>query len=644
MSLAYGILESETRLHRDFSLAVVGEAPCGYPLDETADPFCETSFHPDYTHRREVFLQRCREQPAPRNFKAPFYELARLEAGGQPHVGIFLGACDYINRRKDCSDFVLHSLLRLLYQYPGRAEIPSEVYTQVRRTVLDFKYWPDEPGVDSLCTWTENHQILYASAGLLAGMLYPHETFSNSGRTGSELAGQARARVLRWLDLREKTGFSEWFSHVYYDEDLTALLSLLDFCAEGSIRERVEALILSVLADIARHSFRGVFGSSHGRSYEDGKKHAGREATGDTAKLLFGRGCFSRADNMSSVCFVLSPRFHLPDWLYRLGNDDGTPEIEIRRKMGIRLAECERWGLRPDNPEDGMALLSLEAYAHPRTIEQTMRLFDDWRWWENGYFAPFARRRKLINLARRLRVLPLLARLAEKDLCRNTREEVDLYTYRTPDYMLSCAQDYRPGYGGDQQSIWQATLGPEAVCFTTHPPRREGDSPNYWTGSGTLPRAVQVKSALICIYNFNTAPGLYVTNRLEYTHAWLPKQAFDQTEQRGGWIFVRRGTGYLAITARNGMHWQAETGTGEADEVISPGKRNVWICQMGREAVDGSFGAFIECILAARLTYRGLKVEYHAPGVGELRVGWTGPLRLDGKVLPLHDYPRSNLP
>ena len=28
-----------------------------------------------------------------------------------------------------------------------------------------------------------------------------------------------------WLDLRFHTGFSEWLSHVYYDEDLTALLA-----------------------------------------------------------------------------------------------------------------------------------------------------------------------------------------------------------------------------------------------------------------------------------------------------------------------------------------------------------------------------------------------------------------------------------
>ncbi len=89
-----------------------------------------------------------------------------------------------------------------------------------RATVLGFKYWPDEPGVDSLCTWTENHYILYSSAAYLAGQLYPDQTFSNAGQMGNDKMVINRPRILRWLDLRYHTGFSEWLSHVYYDEDL----------------------------------------------------------------------------------------------------------------------------------------------------------------------------------------------------------------------------------------------------------------------------------------------------------------------------------------------------------------------------------------------------------------------------------------
>ncbi len=77
-----------------------------------------------------------------------------------------------------------------------------------------------------MCSWTENHYILFSSAAYLAGQLFPGELFSNSGEAGFQKMDKNRPRILRWLDLRFRTGFSEWLSHVYYDEDLTALLAV----------------------------------------------------------------------------------------------------------------------------------------------------------------------------------------------------------------------------------------------------------------------------------------------------------------------------------------------------------------------------------------------------------------------------------
>ena len=54
-------------------------------------------------------------------------------------------------------------------------------------------------------------------------------------------------------------------------------------------------------------------------------------------------------------------------------------------------------------------------------------------------------------------------------------KEVNTYTYRTADYMLSSAQDYRKGSRGNQYHAWQATFDANAQVFTTHPavPPRE---------------------------------------------------------------------------------------------------------------------------------------------------------------------------
>lgn len=626
----------------DYSFPVCISPPPGYPTEPAPDAYAIEPFAPDYTARRQVFLDHVLRNPAPANLKAPYYEVGRLAAGGRPHEGIFCAALDYIDERKDCADFVLHALLRLLYQFANRLD--TSLLDRAQRTVLGFKYWPDEAGRDSMCTWTENHQILFASAAYLAGQLYPDEVFPNLGQMGHEKMAIHRPRILRWLDLRFCTGFSEWLSNVYYDEDLTALVNLIDFCQEKEIRQQATMVLDLLLFDMALNSFQGVFGSSHGRSYEAQKKWAAAEDVADTQKLLFGRGRFSLQDSMSAVCLALSERYRMPRVLYEIANDLDRAEMVNCQRLGIRLAEAERWGLSFDNLEDGMVLLSLEAYAHPRTVNLFAQMLDTFDWWDNAFFAPFKARRRLINSARRLGLLPLVTRLFERDITRNTREEVHIYTYRTPDYLLSSAQDYRPGYGGDQQHIWQATLGADAVCFTTHPARREGPSPNYWTGSGNLPRVAQVENVVMAVYNVDTRPGLYVTNHLHFTHAWLPRDRFDEVIEQNGWILARQGNGYLALRSQQPYHWQSEPGEDHGREVVAPGKRNVWICELGRHAVDGEFDDFVRRIVGAELLFRRLHVRYHSPSQGRLEFGWRGPLRRDGKVVPLGDYPRYDNP
>jgi hypothetical protein len=626
----------------DYSFPVRILPPPDCPTQRVPDPYAAEPFATEYAARRRAFLDHVGRNPAPPSLKAPYHEMARLAAGGAPHQGILYGALEYIDGRKDCADFVLHAVLRLLYQFPDRLDAAWR--DCARRTVLGFKYWPNEPGVDSMCTWTENHQILFASAAYLAGQLYPSEVFSNSGQAGHDKMAVHRRRILRWLDLRFRTGFSEWLSNVYYDEDLTALANLVDFCRDEEIRQRAALVLDLLLFDVALNSFQGVFGCSHGRSYEAQKKWTAAEDVADTQKLLFGRGQFTLQGSMSAVCLALSQGYQMPRVLYEIANDLDRVEMINRQRHGIRLAEAERWGLGFENLEDGMVYLSLEAYAHPRTINLFARMLDAFDWWENGFFAPFKARRRTLDGARRLGLLPLVARLFERDITRNTREEVHVYTYRTPDYLLSSAQDYRPGYGGDQQQIWQATLGPDAVCFTTHPARREGPSPNYWTGSGSLPRVAQVQNVLLAVYNVDTRPGLYVTHRLRFTHAWLPRDRFDQVIERDGWILARRGDGYLALRSQQPTHWQAEPGEDQDREVIAPGLQNVWICELGRRAVDGDFGNFVQRIVRAELTFGRLHVCYHSPSQGRLEFGWHGSLRREGEVVPLGRYPRYDNP
>ena len=104
-------------------------------------------------------------------------------------------------------------------------------------------------------------------------------------------------------------------------------------------------------------------------------------------------------------------------------------------------------------------------------------------------------------------------------------EGVYTATYKTPDGMLSSALDYRPGQPGAEEHIWQATLGPGATVFVTHPVCSSLDDarrPNFWRGNGVLPRVAQWRDALIALY------ALPDDDWMGFTHAYFPAYAFDE--------------------------------------------------------------------------------------------------------------------
>jgi len=629
---------------QDYVILSQAPAPADYPFGPVPDEYSTEPFAASFDQRRRALFEFIRNNPAPTNLKAPWHELGRLAAGSAPHTGIFFAALDYIDARRDGADIPLHGILRLLYQYSQHLRLPPELLEKAQASLLSFKYWPDEPGQDSMCTWTESHYILFAGAAYLAGQLYPDQVFGNTGETGKEKVERFQERVLRWMNLRFITGFSEWLSPLQYDEALTALLSLADFAKDPQIHRKACMLLDLLLYEMAVHNFYGVFASTHGSVDETAKKQAAQESSTDTQKLLFGRGIFAGVDNMSAVAFALSPRYRMPQVIYDIANDQARPELLHRQRMGIQIDQAGWWDLQPDNMENGMLLLNLEAYLHPRTANLFVKMLDEYNWWENSYFKQYKERRNWLKTLRLSGTLPLMCRRYQQDVNRSTREEVNIYTYRTPDYQLSSAVDYRKGFGGDQQHIWQATLGPDAVCFTTHPARQHGDLPNYWMGSGCLPRVAQVKNVLIAIYRLEKYPALFSPIELFLTHAWLPRDKFEEMVEQDGWIFARSGDGYLALLSENPYEWQSHPGEDQHREVIVTGKHNTWICELGRKAVDGSFGDFMQRILEAEVLFSGDKVSYQSPSQGHLVFSWKEALQREGQVIPLGDYPRYASP
>lgn len=224
--------------------------------------------------------------------------------------------------------------------------------------------------------------------------------------------------------------------------------------------------------------------------------------------------------------------------------------------------------------------------------------------------------------------------------CASGTWEVNKVTYKTADYMLCSAQDYQPGAAGYQQHIWQATLGVDAVVFVTHPPcsSEEGSHrPNFWHGNAILPRVAQWKDLLIAVHQLPT------DDWLGFTHAYFPTAQFDEYTLRDGWAFARKRDGYLALKATAGMQLITQ-GPSAYEELRSHGLHNIWLCQMGRAAQNGSFRDFQEQVLALAVIVDELEVKVTNLRGEELSFGWRAPLCINGEEQTITGFPHYDNP
>lgn len=617
------------------------DIPKGYPEVTSKDSYTRDLSSHSYAERKVLFIKHVLANPANDTIKGFYYELIRIsENKGPIHTRILFSALEFVNSRYDCADFVLAGIIRLYYQLIDNNLLSDDFKEAAKRTILGFKYWPDEPGVDSMCYWTENHHILFSSCEYLAGQLFKDEIFTNSGMTGKEKMAKAKERLDKWIELRFYTGFNEWLSNVYYDEDFTPLLNLLDFSEDETLANKSKVIIDLLLYDMAINSYYGMFSCTHGRTYTKQKLNPYRESTSDISKLIFGMGNFANEGNMSAVVFTLSKKFELPKIIFDIATNTNDIEWINKQRVSIKFKDAKKWSYGQFNLESAMGLLSFGGYAHPRTISGMVLMLEEFNWWSNDFFHEFLPFRKVIKIGKYIKLANLISWLFRKDLSRNIREENNIYTYRTKDYMLSTSQDYRKGYGGDQHHIWQATLDGEAVCFTTHPGGCGETAPNaYWHGNGFLPKAVQYKNVGIIIYKTPKIPTILLEKILSFTHAFFPQQRFDKTAEKNGWLFGLKNEGYIALRSMNTYHWQNE-GIYAGNEIVSKGRKNIWIVEMGNKNQYNSFNNFIDKVSKSEINYKRLNVKYKSPSQGEISVGWNKKLRVKGIVIETDEYKR----
>ncbi len=605
--------------------------------------------HPqgDYASRAKEFL----EFSAGANSGGLYSQISKLVLDKGPlEMAPIDKAIDTITTRKDGADFVANGLIRI-YQSPSKLVTP-ELRQKIKTALLGMRYWVDEPaGKDLMSMWSENHQINYHAAQFLAGELLSGETFTNNGKPGRWHAAAGRRRVLKWIDVKAKTGFTEWDSNNCFINTSAALMNLAELAKDPVVAKRAAMILDVMFFDIAVDSFRGSYGTPHGRTYPRAIVAGG--ATEDTTglqRVAWGLGAMGKPDNVAVVYLASSKRYRVARTIEALAQ--ALPdEVTNKERQSLRIADARRFGLNFDDPEDFFLLSGAGKYSTPDYLERSLKVIDKVKVYRYGLvMRPYAEA-----------LLATYKELAKQgkpvtDLDNQSLERMDKVTFRTPDYQLSTVQDYRKGRPGSQQHIWQATLGPDAGVFTINP----GGTPKYW--QGRLPRNAQHRNVLVAVYDVPgerppgpktvfppDAAGDAVPSPAPSEEALLPRtlavfrrSSFDEVVQKGNWTFGRRGRGYIALWSRSKPSWSKDVFGGEG--LVAEGRKNVWVVQLGREKVEGSFAGWADKVAAAKINSTESSVEYEAPGVGTVSFGWEGPLRVAGREIPLSGYARFENP
>ena len=308
---------------------------------------------------------------------------------------------------------------------------------------------------------------------------------------------------------------------------------------------------------LAVNSFDGVFGSPHGRTYARMLLNPLNENTRPLAWMAFGVGSLS-SYRMGATLLACSD-YAVPEIIAKIAQDTGSI-IENRERHSLNVEEARDHDIYPEADERSDVLSGAA-----RTFTIVISSMPPW---------PFAHQNTASSIPRSRRPIPITtpARIAVYLGCPpetiRACPRVNIYTYRTPSYMLSCAQDFRKGEFGWQAHIWQATLGDRAVVYTTHPGAEDtGTSrPDYWHGNDIMPRAVAYKNTAICLYRstppvnpadkINPLPAILErTTGLDMTHAFFPKYAFDEIREQDGWVMGRAGQAYVGLWSLVPAQW-----------------------------------------------------------------------------------------
>lgn len=526
-------------------------------------------------------------------------DILRLEFGREDKFcgDGFTNAATKMLRREDGVDFNHGAISYLFNNHWQNPVLPGYLKELILSSVLQLPWWLNETGdLNDMQYWSENHQIGWKAGKYLIGQAFAENPelqnliFEASNTNGEQSRQIGKEAVRQWLDYRSRFGFSEFNSDTYAPIAFKAMVSVAGLSKDPEVKRLAEKVMNLQMFDHIIGSKEQRLATARGRAYSEGRIGIKGYEFMYLIKGI-GKPPISQAQSAMLV-LALKYGYQMPMALLEIAQEVEHGEFEMKERFGLYPKDGEFEGIHHDNPEDCIFWFSNGAYFDPVTPECIFITGDAYDLWDRTEIWG------QVKLAKPIwDISPgLVTTVGEATATLgggSTLGSANVYTYRTPDFMLSSAQNYHPGWVIGQQQPWQATLDPNRNgSFFSHQPTTpipdEDHKSDYWV-MGIHPKAAQYKSTLISLHNPDVLATLIFS--LDRTHANFRRSEMDELYTSGNWVIGSQGNGYVAMYSNKLANFESDY------DLVALGIQNVWICEVGSKEMHGSFENFTTFIL-----------------------------------------------
>jgi hypothetical protein len=218
-------------------------------------------------------------------------------------------------------------------------------------------------------------------------------------------------------------------------------------------------------------------------------------------------------------------------------------------------------------------------------------------------------------------------------------EAARLALYKSAAVQLSSMMDGKPGGRGHQQHVVDLRFAGNAFAraWVNHPGEDDpwgSQRPSYWAGNGSMPRAAQYENVALMLYDLGKDP------RIDFTHAYVERSAFDAVDRVGNWIVLRSGRGFAALGATQPIE-AVTSGPGSDIEFRAFGARCGWVALVAEGDDEAAFARFRDSLGAVSLTIDADgRLQFVRPAAPALSLDWSDGLLVDGS---LYAFPNRSL-